>query len=185
MNKKEFEDFLNKNVDCVIDQSFYTEEGFVNEACLNQLNKAILNMPKTYERLKDNPEWVKKRWIFRKNITASFAKYAISLSPYSCPDNLEKVIRYLDVCLEKEVKWSSYGMVELSLCDINKLLYDILYEQNITVFDEWNKPKKNWRKNSYQSFQEVSEKDSNYDFIDLDALLRNVCLDIRGQLPPP
>ena len=49
-------------------------------------------------------------------------------------------------------------MAELSLCEINKLCFDILYEQDVKEFDAWNEGE---------------------DFIDLDALLHNVCLDIR------
>ena len=107
----------------MLSQPLLTEEGFVNEACINELNAFILNTSKTYDRLNDNSEWAIKKWTFKKDITRSLAKYAISQSPYVCPDNLEAVIRYLDACLEKEVEWKEYGMAELSLCDINKLLH--------------------------------------------------------------
>ncbi len=109
-NKKDiFEDIE------ILSQPLLTEEGFVNEACLNELNKAIQNAPKSYERLDDNSEWSVKRWTFKKDITSGLAKYAISQSSYSCPDNLEDVIKYLDACLEKEVDWELHGMAELSL----------------------------------------------------------------------
>jgi hypothetical protein len=165
----------------MISQPFLTEEGFVNEACMNEFNKAIINMPKTYERLNNDIEWNVKRWTFKDDITGSFAKSAIKLSPYSCPNNLEKVIKYLDACLEKEIDWGEYGLVELSLCDINKLLYDILYEQNISICDEWNEPKKNWRKTEFSCLGEASKEDPDFDYISLDALFHNVCLDIRRE----
>ena len=30
-----------------IEESLLTEEGFLNEACINELNKTIINMPKS------------------------------------------------------------------------------------------------------------------------------------------
>jgi len=142
----------------IIEEPLLTEEGFINEACLNALGKAIQNMPKTYERLIDRPEWSEKRWTFKDGITSSLAKYAIRQSPHDCPKGLERVIGYLDACLSKLFEFDTGGMCELSLNEINKALYDILYEQGISDFDKWNEGE---------------------DFIDLDALLMNVCLDLR------
>ena len=62
----------------MLSQPLLTEEGFVNEACLNELNKAIKNSPKSYDRLDDNSEWMDKRWTFKDHITSGLAKYAIS-----------------------------------------------------------------------------------------------------------
>jgi len=172
-NKKDpFEDIE------MLTQPFLTEEGFVNEACMNELGAAISNMPKNYDRLSDDIEWSQKRWTFKKDITRGLAKYAISQSPYSCPDNLTEVIRYLDACLEKEIDWGEHGMAELSLCDISKLLYSILYEQGFSFFDDWNKSKKGKADIKFVSGHD-GPRDLDSDFIDLDALLHNVCLDIR------
>jgi len=154
----------NKNFE-MLSQPLSTEEGFINEACLNELTKAIKNMPKTYERLKNDEEWSKKIIISKKQILGAFAKWAIILS-FDYPKGIENVIKYLDKCLVNDVNWyfenkkNNEYFAELSLCEINKMLYDILYEQNITYFDNWNKGEK---------------------FVDLDALLRNVCIDIRTQ----
>ena len=163
----------------MLSQPLMTEEGLVNEACINELNAAILNMPKTYERLGNDTEWNVKRWIFKDHITGSFAKWAIRLSPYSCPDNLEKVIKYLDACLERGVDFEEDGLAKLSLCDINKLLYDILNEQNISICDEWNEPKKNWRETEFSCLGDATKEDPDFGYISLDALFHNVCLDIR------
>lgn len=162
----------------MLSQPLLTEDGFLNEACMNELNAFISKIPKSYNGLSGDPEWTDKRWTFKKDITRGLAKYAISQSPYSCPDNLEEVINYLDACLERDVDWDSHGMAELSLCDINKLLYDILYEQGVTYFNNWNKSKKGDVEIQFAS-RYSSKPDPDYDFIDLDALLRNVCLDIR------
>ena len=141
-----------------IQEPLLTEEGFVNEACLNALSAAINNMPKTYERLAGEPEWSEERWTFKDEITGSLAKWAIRQSPHDCPAGLEKVIGYLDACLSRVFSFDIAGMCKLSLIQINKALYDILYEQGISDFDKWNEGE---------------------GFIDLDALLRNVCIDIR------
>ena len=155
----------------MLTQPLLTEEGFINEACINELTAAIKNMPKTYKRLANDPEWNTPRWIFKNEIVGAFAKWAIRQSPKEkpIPKGLEGICKYLDACLEKSVDWNqdwdseNIKMTKLSLCEINKLLFDILYEQNITDFDNWNK----------------SAKEE--DFIDLHALLHNVCLDIRGE----
>ncbi len=176
MKKKKKDIF--KNIE-MLSQPLLTEDGFINEACINELSAAILKTPKHYDRLNDKPEWNIKRWTFKKDITQGLAKYAISQSPYPCPDNLEDVIKYLDACLEKEVDWQEcMGMAKLSLCDINKLLYDILYEQGVSYFDNWNKSKKGNVEIQFVS-RDSLKGDPDYDFIDLDALLGNVCLDIR------
>ena len=166
---------------CFINEPFLTEEGFVNEACMNELGGAIRNMPKTYERLSHNPEWSEKRWTLRKEITRSFAKWATSQSPYPCPEGLENIINYLDICLKKEVDWGEDEIAELSLCDINKMLYDILYEQGLSIFDNWNVSKKNWRETSFMCVGAAEREDPDYGYISLDALLHNVCLDIRTE----
>jgi hypothetical protein len=164
-----------------IDESLLTEDGFLNPVCINKLNSFILHLPKSYERLANDGEWNVKKWTGKKDILGSFAKWACCLSPYGCPNGLDKVINYLSVCLDKDIIWNDCGrgikLAELSLCEINKVLYDILYEQGITIFDNWNKPKKDWRK---EGLDEFPQNDSDYDFISLDALLHGVCLDIRN-----
>lgn len=146
--------------DYIIEEPLLTDEGFVNPACMNALEKAIAEMPKTYERLADHPEWTEKRWTFRHDITGAFAKWAIRQAPNGPPLHLERVVNYLDECLKHVFTWGNEGLEELSLCQINKALHDILYDQGISDFDKWNEGE---------------------GFIDLDALLRNVCLDIRDE----
>jgi len=171
--------FKNKDIE-ILSQPLLTEEGFVNEACMNELKSAIKNTPKPHDRNQDN-EWSKKRWTFKTHITSALAKYAVSQSPYACPDNLADVIKYLDACLEKEVDWTdSMRMAELSLSEISKLLYGILYEQGFIYFDNWNKSKKGDVEIQFTSRYD-EEPNPDYDFIDLDALLSNVCVDIRNE----
>jgi len=176
-------DELLKNCDGVISQPLTTEEGFINPACMNELEDAILNMPKSYDRLDGEDEWsIKKdKWTFKHDIVGAFAMWACRQSPYGVPDGLENVCKYLNACLDKEFKWENYGMEELSLCEINKALYSILYNQGVTEFDNWNKCKKGETPDIIYCSAFDGKKNPDYDFIDLDALLHNVCISIRDE----
>ena len=118
-------------------------------------------MPSTYERLKDDPEWNTKGWVFCRHIVGYFTMWAIrnltGEKPF--PPGLENMTGYLYVCIRP--KFDNLGMAELSLCDINKMLHDTLMEE--PIFKSWNDEKvlKEW--------------------LDLDALLHNVCLSIRDE----
>ena len=74
------------------------------------------------------------------------------------------------------------GVADLSLCEVDKALYDILYDKGIEDFDNWNKSKAEPSNDSIK-FVSASSPQSmpDYDFIDLDALLRNVCISIRDE----
>jgi len=170
----ENEDFIEKlkKDGHMLEQPLLTEDGFVNPACINELNAAIKNMPKLYERLANEPEWTEKQITTPDEILAAFVKASIRTFPAkknicNVPFGLERVANFLGVCLIKEIKWKSIGegfqFAYLSLCEINKLLFDILYEQEVSLFDNWNK----------------SEGPLGERWLDLDALLHNTCLDIR------
>jgi len=132
---------FNDKIDHIINQPLLTEEGCLNQACMNELEKAIDNSPKTYERLKNDFEWNEKVYTSISDITSALAKWAIRQSPYSYPERLDEVVKYLYACLRPS--FDENGIDHLTLCEINKLLYDILYEQGVEAFDNWNKSKKN------------------------------------------
>jgi hypothetical protein len=167
----------------MLSNSFLTEEGFVNPACINELESFIKNIPPVHERSTDDIEWTTKEWIFKKEITSTLAKWAIRQSPYSYPDNLETVIRYLDACLDKSIEWKIKtdafdAMTELSLNEISKLLYDILWD--FKEFKEWNCSKKGDVQIQYTSVYDFGNiKDPDYDFIDISELINNVSIEIR------
>lgn len=144
-------------------QPLVTEDGFINEACLNELEAAIKNMPETYDRLADDPEWSIKRCTSFREITSALAYYATSqfsedaASPAFAP-GLESVLSFLTACIRP--KFDENGYAELSLCDINKMCWDVL--KDLQQFQDWNK----------------REKLGDY-WLDLSALLHNVCLMIR------
>ena len=147
----------------MIQQPLLTDEGFLNEACMRELEAAIRNMPKTYERLKNDPEWSVKWWTTDLDIVSSFAASAITCFR-GVPPNLDKVCQYVHTLLRKEPSFEKvpndkFMMAELSLIDINKMLWNYLGE--LPLFLDWN------------------DSDKYETWADLDALLHNVCLLIR------
>jgi hypothetical protein len=168
----------------MLSQPLTTDEGFLNPAALSELEAKIASIPKTYLRLADDPEWAAKRYTCRREITGAFAKWAVRQSPYGCPDGLESVVRYLDACLKTAVAWDGLGFAELSLCDINRVCWDILGD--FAPFQAWNRAKEGSEEGGEETGEEVVfvsafdlPPDPDHDFIDLDALLCNVCIDIR------
>ena len=163
----------------MLSQPLLTQEGFLNPACMNELDAAIGAMGKTHQRLAADVEWSTPRWTFPHDIVGAFAMWACRQSPYGVPDGLESVTKYLNACLKTAVKWDQNNMAELSLCEINRVLHEILYEQGVAEFDAWNE-RKNKREGAgfCSAFDKPSPDD---DFIDLDALLHNVCLTIRTE----
>ena len=147
----------------MLSQPLTTEEGFLNEACINELNAHILNMPPDWERLANDPEWTKKHYITWRHITGHLAHWAVrniaehDSTPF--PPGLETVIGYLNACIRP--KFDNMGWAHLTLCEINKMLHDILMEDK--TFNSWNDEKiiSGW--------------------LDLDALLHNVCISIRDE----
>ena len=172
-------DDILKNCDHVLEQPLLTEDGFINPACMNEFASFIDNMPKTYERLANDPEWSTPRWTHWRHIVGGLALWAIRNIPdyyrkkdtfdeiYDndspvFPPGLEKILGF--VGQSTRGKFDESGFAELSLCDINKMLHDLLYDQGISIFEEWN-----------------TEEVMGHHWLDLDALLHNVCLTIRDE----
>ena len=149
----------------ILTQPLVTEEGFLNEACMNELAAAINNMPETWERLANDPEWSEKQWIFASHISGYLASAAVHFYG-KCPPNLVQIIDYVAACLFREFEKIEHFkdrddiMSKLSLCEINKMLWDILGD--LELFKQWNT-------------EEVMGKK----WFDLSALLHSVCLDVR------
>jgi hypothetical protein len=155
---------MNENdFDKIIDEPLLTDDGLLNPVCMAQLDAAIKNMPPTHERLAGDDEWSRKRVTYWREITGYLANWAVRQieehdnTPF--PPGLEKVIGYLSACIRP--KFDQLGYAWMSLCDINRLLHDILYEEKIIA--SWN--------------------DANVlpGWLDIDALFHNVCLSIRDE----
>lgn len=158
MNESDFDE--------IIDEPLLTDDGFINPVCMAQLDAAITAMPPTHERLAGEPEWSTPRWTFLREITGHLAHWAIrqigcnqSHDKTPFPPKLENVIGYLDACIRS--RFDQEEMARLSLCEINRLLHDILYEEKIVL--SWN---------------DVNVLPG---WLDLDALFHNVCISIRNE----
>lgn len=150
----------------MLSQPLTTEEGYLNEACLRELEAAIKGIPESHTRLADNAEWATPWWVMDTEIVGQLAHWAIRQFR-GVPPNLKEVLGYTLVCLRdgpfKDADDSDdVRCVSLSLCQINKFLWDVL--DGLPQFVDWN------------------SKDKYGDrFIDLSALLHNVCVGIRDE----
>ena len=151
----------------MLQEPLATEDGFLNEACIKELNAAILNTPETHERLAGNPEWSTAFWTSDIDIIGALADSAVQCHG-GAPLKLESVTNYVMACLRSgpfkdnrcDGEHDRFRLAELSLCDINRLLWG--YLRDLKDFNDWNEEKivgKNW--------------------IDLSACLHNVCISIR------
>lgn len=111
-----------------------------------------------------------------KEITSALAYYAILQSPYPCPDKLQEVIEYLHGELQKRVTWNDLGWSELSDEEIKKILFDILYDKGVEPFDAWNRSRKGPESGVLFTTRYDGPLHPDFDFIDIDALLRNTWL---------
>lgn len=153
----------------MLTQSLLTEEGFLNEACMNELEAAINNMPETYERLADDPEWTAPAWTGATEMVGLLARYAIQQS-VGVPPRLADVIGFAHTAIARDQRFVSWGdsigkYANISLCDVNRLMWDIL--RDLQPFNDWNKA-------------EVMCP-LGLQWIDLSALLHNVCLSLRTE----
>lgn len=164
----------------MIPEPMFTEEGFDNPNFMPALESAIKNMPETYERLANDPEWNTPRWTNYREVVGALAQWSIrNIADDTCgkriidaphfPPNLEMVLGYVAACLKpKFAKHNTceplQGSMEISLCDINRMLHEILTIEEFAPFMEWN-----------------TKETMGDAWLDLSALLHNVCLTIRDE----
>lgn len=166
----------------MLSQPLMTDEGFVNPACINELNAAIAAMKPTHERLSSDLEWTTLAWTFPQDIVGAFSMWACRLSPYGVPDGLENVCKYLSASIKTVTAWDVNNMALASLCDISRWLHEILMDQGVKEFDAWNVAR-NIAKDpaAYAARYDDDRRKPDNDFIDLHALLHNVCITIRTE----
>lgn len=167
----------------MLSQPLMTSEGFVNPAAINELEATISQMGKTHDRLAHDSEWADKkgRWTFRHDIVGAFAMWACRQSPYGVPDGLENVCKYLHAALASCSDWDTAGMTEASLCEISRWLHEVLYEKGVAEFDAWNHCKSGPALDIQFTSSFDGPRNPDREFIDLGALLHNVCLTIRDE----
>lgn len=148
----------------MLTQPLLTEDGFVNEACMNELAAAIDKMPPSYERLANEPEWSTPLFINYREIIGYFAHWAvrnIQGDDPAFPPGLEKMIGLLTAIIRPKFTILDAGWANLTLCEINKMLHDALWEE--PIFQSWN------------------DREVISGWLDLHALLHNVCISIRNE----
>jgi len=109
--------------------------------------------------------------VSKNNILSEIAKWAVCQSPYHRPDNLELVLDKLDLRLGA---WTDdiLGYRKMTYKEIKKFLSKEL--ESIPEFMLWNE-RKNGNQAKYNFTSRYSKKENpDNDFIDLDALIRNV-----------
>lgn len=149
----------------MLSQPLLTEEGFVNAAAIQELEAALRSIPESWERLAREPEWSIPAWTTDCEIIGALAGCAVrAFRGY--PPRLDEVIGYTHACLLRGpfadgLDGGGFRMAKLSLCDINRLLWSFL--GGLTAFDDWN-----------------DEKTVGDRWIDLSALLHQVCIEIRN-----
>ena len=115
-----------------------------------------------------------KTFLVSKNdILSGVAKWAVAQSPYHRPDNLEIVLDKLNINLISYFKDEIY--LELSYREINNFIK--LYTFSIEEFMQWNE-RKNGREGHLGFSSRYDRPMPDDDFIDLDALIRNIANDI-------
>lgn len=141
------------------------KDGEINPECMVELEEKIRKIGKTYKRLENDPEWTIEWPVSLNEILGNFAKSAISCGGNTYPKNLENLTEHLRERIKEEIDPvlvdGSIIIYKLSICEINELMWKIL--GNIPHFQAWN-----------------TKEVMGGDWIDLDAVLHNICIDIRN-----
>lgn len=110
-----------------------------------------------------------KLFTTNRNLLGNVAKCAVMQSPYHRPDNLEIVLDKLHELTKGEFEHYARGFEDWR--DAEDWLRGYLLQ--IPEFVAWNK-RKNGNKAPYGFVSAYDQPDPDNDFIDLDALIRNV-----------
>ena len=112
--------------------------------------------------MRNDSEWNVTSFTNYKAIVGYFAMWGVrQLEVSHAPPDFESVVRYLSESLRSHVAFDDQGWSNLTLNDIEKILRDILWGYGL--FMAWN------------------DHETLADWLDLDALIRNVCVSIRDE----
>lgn len=123
------------------------------------------------------PTETKKVYASERQLLGSLAKWATAQSPYHRPDNLEVVLDKFHAIIAPLIG-KQYCLIFADARDLNKFLREKL--DSIPEFLLWNE-RKNGNKAEYSFVTATSSPHPDNDFIDLDALTRNVVNEIIGE----
>lgn len=131
--------------------------------------------------VQNNKGMNEKIFVTRGQFLGTFAKYAVSQSPYPRPDNLELVIDRLN---ENVNNWFDNAPMGVAEFDNRQQLENVLATNTelIPEFQAWNDTKNSGNE---AELHFVSRYDApgnpDDDFIDLEALWRNVAVEIERE----
>lgn len=112
------------------------------------------------------------RWVMLKSVLDHFAEWAVRQSPYTVPDGLGEAV----VTLRSELinSFDANGMIFIDGRKMESLIKDAV--AGVQVIENWNRPKPGSHTIAFVSRHGGPHPD--YDFIDLDALCRNVAFSV-------
>jgi hypothetical protein len=118
------------------------------------------------------------KYISKKDFTGNLSRWAVRQSPYSCPDNLERVIIKADGAWPSDTIEREHHLKEWSHDEFEEFVHRFVYSTPEVI--SWNSAKSGRQGNSFVSaFGPLQAPED--DFIDLDALVRNVVNDCWKQ----
>ena len=148
----------------IYEEPMFTEEGFVNPVFEAGFASAIEDAwADATRRCELDPEWNTPRWTHWREVVGYFTHWAVrqiechDKTPF--PPGLEKMIGYLSACIRPQ--FDKQTMALLSLVDIERMLMEVLWPME--TFQSWN------------------DREVLPGWLDLHALLRNVCCSIRNE----
>ena len=107
--------------------------------------------------------------ILKKVLIGHFAMWAVRQSPYLLPENLDKSIQEFDKHLISNIKIGDEDLIEATYTDLSKNIKDAISKSSTIL--SWNVAKMGSGSVFISPYSKVK---SDYDFIDLDALARNI-----------
>jgi len=105
------------------------------------------------------------KYLSKKDFTGAVAKWSVKQSPYSCPDDLDRVI------IKADGAWHGENIREWVYDDFKEFVHNFIY--NTPEILAWNNSKsgKSYGGQFISAFNSPMPVD---DFVDLDALTKNI-----------
>ena len=117
------------------------------------------------------------RVVLKSVVVGHFAMWAIRQSPYLFPESLDEGINEFNECLVFKKKIGDAELIETTYTDLKGKISDAI--SNTNIISSWNIAKKR-RGSIMVSCYSYPKLD--YDFIDLDALARNIAQSVWLEL---
>lgn len=130
----------------------------------------MMNIPTSWRELDAYTDIL----VGRKQLMGSLAMWAVRQSPYPCPDNLHIVLQKLGTMWQQGVN-DEYVTIPNMPSLQNWLMVRL---ERMPEFLAWNERKNGDQSQFAFTSRHDGKKDPDADFIDLDALVRNVAMEV-------